>query len=140
MKLRAHVVVRLGHACIDRGHPAFYSRVGESFVPKAEVTELKRRFEELTYQRYPLSLSEAALPETSRQGEVPAQILKQCREEPVLKASRSKLHADKLQTPAPPMTEASDAFTNVRPNIFSGATTSQGTRSHTEAASDAFAS
>ena len=113
MKLRAHVVVRLGHACIDRGHPAFYRRVGESFVPKAEVTELKRRFEELTYQRYPLSPSEAALPETSREGEVPAQILEQCREEPVAKVSSSKLHADKLQTPAPPMTEVSDAFTMV---------------------------
>ena len=58
MKLRAHVVALLGHACIDRGHPAFYNRIGSSWVPKSDVTELKRRFEELTYLRYPLSSAE----------------------------------------------------------------------------------
>ena len=139
MKLRSHVVVRLGHACIDRGHPAFFRKIGSSWAPKAAVTSLKERFERLTYERYPISATEQALPEAERDGEVPKEVLEQCKHEPAPKTSKGKPNADKLQTPAHPMTMPMDAFTNVTPNYFSGASTSEGTRSHTESATDALA-
>ena len=139
MKLRPHVVVRLGHACIDRGHPAFFRRLGSAWAPKAAVATLKARFERLTYERYPLSAAEEALPEEQREGEVPKEVVEQCKMEPAAPTRKGQAHADKLQTPAFPMTATVDAFTNVRPNHFSGAATAAGTRSHTESATDAFA-
>ena len=133
------MVVRLGHACIDRGHPAFFRKLGSHWAPKAAVASLKTRFERLTYERYPMSATEQSLPEAERDGEVPKEVLEQCMQEPAPKLSKEKLNADKLQTPAHPMTMPMDAFTNVTPQYFSGSSTSEGTRSHTESATDAFA-
>ena len=63
MRLRPHVVLRLGFELIDKNHPAF-ARYGGRVQARAA-------YEKMVLERYPTTPEEAALPEDRRQGSVP---------------------------------------------------------------------
>ena len=63
MRLRAHVVLRLGWELIEKNHPAFGRR--------GDVDHAKQRYAALVSERYPTPIQDQQLPECERQGVVP---------------------------------------------------------------------
>ncbi|CAE8629629.1 unnamed protein product, partial [Polarella glacialis] len=107
MKVRAHVVLKLGYYFIEQRRPAF--RKGNT-----TVALLKTRFKAAVERLYPCSAEEQLLPEEQRQGVIPAELVDIMRLSIKQRLPRGPLF-DKNATPAEGPREPGDVFAHVRP-------------------------
>ena len=104
LKLRAHVVLRLGCELIERSRPSFSS--------KASLEAIKERYAALVRMRYPITQEEAATPEAERAGIVPLAVYNAIERR---KPSGDRRLENKHATPADVTAAHGPVFKHVRP-------------------------
>ena len=109
VKLRAHVVLKLLFALLDRGHPAFARR--------GRVEHIRAQLRKNMESMYPEPVSDKHLPEERREGTIPPSVLEEIERAFVAKTTKSVIY-EKNATPAEGARPLETLFDDAKPQAI----------------------